>query len=128
MELVVIFLSDSNFVFLGGDVWAIKEAEKEAERAKKVELLQKLVSEHEAMITIDDETLRQELDYDHLKDTSVEAVIMDGFQKMRVQGCPEVVRMEIAVDYDDNDAQVPKEHQLMAFSASHQQLVTGNFF
>ena len=69
----------------------IKEAEKEAERVKKVQLLQKLVTEHEAAITIDDDTLRQELDYDHLKDTSVEAVIMDGFQKMRVQGCPEVV-------------------------------------
>ena len=78
------------------------------------------------MITIDNEMLRQELDYDHLKDTSVEEVIMDGLQKMRVQQCPEEVRMENAVD--DDDAQVPKEHQLKAFSASHQQLVTGILF
>ena len=87
-----------------------------------------MVTEHEAAITIDDDTIRQELEYDPIKDTSVEAVIIDGFQKMRVQGCPEVVRMENAVHYDDDDAQVPKEHQLKAFSASHQQLVTGNLF
>ena len=58
---------------------------------KKVQALQKLIAEHEAAITIDDDTIRQELEYDPIKDKSVDAVIIDGFQKMRVQGCPEVV-------------------------------------
>ena len=78
-------------IFLAMIVWAVKEAEKEEERVKKVQALQKLVTEHEAAITIDDDTIRQELEYDPSKDTSVEAVIIDGFQNMRVQGCPEVV-------------------------------------
>ena len=61
------------------------------ERMIKVQALQKLVADHEAAITIDDDTIREELEYDPSKDTSVEAVIIDGFQKMRVDGCPEVV-------------------------------------
>ena len=69
----------------------MKDVEKEQERVKKVQQLQRLVTKHEAAITIDDDTIREELEYDPSKDTSVEAVIIDGFQKMRVDNCPEVV-------------------------------------
>ena len=109
----------------GDDEWKRKEAEKEADQVKRVDYLHDMLSKQD-VITIEKETLRQDLDYDPNKDTSVEALIMDGFHRMRVEQYPDLVCEEHAED--DDDAQDAKELQLNAFSDSHLHLVNMKIF
>ena len=94
-------------------------------RVKKVDCLHEILSKQEVYI-FDKETIRQDLEYDPNRDTSVEALIMDGFHRMRVEQYPDLVRGEHAED--DDDAQDAKELQLKAFSDSHLHLVNMKIF
>ena len=68
----------------GDNEWQRKEAEKEADRVKKVDCLHEILSKQDVII-FDKEIIRQDLEYDPNRDTSVEALIMDGFHRMRVE-------------------------------------------
>ena len=92
---------------------------------KKVDCLHEILSKQDVII-IEKETLRQDLDYDPNRETSVEALIMDGFHRMRVEQYPDLVCGEHAED--DDDAQDAKELQLKAFSDSHLHLVNMKIF
>ena len=102
----------------------MREAEKEDDRMFKVNYLHEILSKQEVYI-FDKETIRQDLEYDPNRDTSVEALIMDGFHRMRVEQYPDLVRGEHEEDDDAHDA---KELQLKALQDSHLHLVNMKVF
>ena len=61
----------------GDNEWERREAEKEDDRMFKVYYLHEILSKQDVII-FDKETIRQDLEYDPNRDTSVEALIMDG--------------------------------------------------
>ena len=109
----------------GDNEWERREAEKEEDRNYKVNYLHKILSK-QTVYTFDKETIRQDLEYDPNRDTSVEALIMDGFHQMRVEQYPHLVRGEH--EEDDDDAHDVKELQLKALQDSHLHLVNMKVF
>ena len=109
----------------GDNEWERREAEKEDDRMFKVNCLHEILSKQEVYI-FDKETIRQDLEYDPNRDTSVEALIMDGFHRMRVEQYPDLVCGEH--EEDDDDAHDVKELQLKALQDSHLHLVNMKVF
>lgn len=108
----------------GDNEWERREAEKEEDRKHKVNFLHEILSK-QTVYTFDKETIRQDLEYDPNRDTSVEALIMDGFHQMRLEQYPDLVRGEHEEDDDAHDA---KELQLKALQDSHLHLLNMKVF
>ena len=87
----------------GDNEWERREAEKEEDRNYKVNFLHEILSK-QTVYTFDKETIRQDLEYDPNRDTSAEALIMDGFHQMRVEQYLDLVRVEHEEDDAAHDA------------------------
>ena len=94
----------------GDNEWERREAEKEEDRKHKVNFLHEILSK-QTVYTFDKETIRQDLEYDPNRDTSVEALIMDGFHQMRVERLANVsttLRFDHAIKIKKNVIKIKK--------------------